>query len=158
MYLRERGYARFVIVSHSQGTVISADLLRYLHVQGRLSEIVGATPLSLVTVGCPLRDLFSERFPLLYRWMGSNQDGFASATPNASDIGAVEWSMRAGRAIMLDDLSGCLPVTQSVSASPPSTPMAKPKSRVRAIERNSAWAQAGIRTTSAMMRCACGRD
>ncbi|HXF16154.1 MAG TPA: hypothetical protein VN496_04070 [Burkholderiales bacterium] len=90
-YLRECGYARFVIVSHSQGTVISADLLRYLHVQGRLPEIVGATPISLVTVGSPLRDLYAERFPLLYGWMGLNQSGFASATPNASDIGAVEW-------------------------------------------------------------------
>ncbi|MFL6580865.1 MAG: hypothetical protein ACJ8G2_08985, partial [Burkholderiales bacterium] len=90
-YLRERGYARLVIVSHSQGTVISADLLRYLHVQGRLVEIVGVTPVSLVTVGSPLRDLYAERFPLLYGWMGSNRSGFASATPNASDIGVVEW-------------------------------------------------------------------
>jgi hypothetical protein len=90
-YLRERGYARLVIVSHSQGTVISADLLRYLHGQGRLQEIVGATPISLVTVGSPLRDLYAERFPLLYGWMGSNWSGFASARPNASDIGAVEW-------------------------------------------------------------------
>ena len=35
------GYARVVIVSHSQGTVISADLLRYLHVQGRLQDVTG---------------------------------------------------------------------------------------------------------------------
>ena len=90
-YLRERQYTRIVIVSHSQGTVISADLLRYLTVQGRLSSFVGAIPLSLVTVGSPLRDLYAERFPLLYRWMGSNADGFASAGPAAADIGVVEW-------------------------------------------------------------------
>ena len=33
-HLRERGYMRIVVVSHSQGTVISADLLRYLSVNG----------------------------------------------------------------------------------------------------------------------------
>ena len=91
VYLRDRGYARIVIVSHSQGTVISADLLRYLHAQRRLPAIIGALPISLVTVGSPLRDLYAERFPLLYRWMGSNASGFATAGPSASDIGAVEW-------------------------------------------------------------------
>ena len=91
VYLRDRGYARIVIVSHSQGTVISADLLRYLHVQRRLPEIIGGVPISLVTVGSPLRDLYAEHFPLLYRWMGSNATRFATAGPDASDIGAVEW-------------------------------------------------------------------
>jgi hypothetical protein len=95
-YLRDRGYRRLVIVSHSQGTVISADLLRYLHVQGRLGGITGGLPVSLMTVGSPLRDLYAERFPLLYRWMGSNAGGFATASPAASDIGAVEW-VNAGR-------------------------------------------------------------
>src|SRR5215510_792676 len=90
-YLRDRGYARIVIVSHSQGTVISADLLRYLHVQRRLPDIVGGIPISLVTVGSPLRDLYAERFPLLYGWMGSTAGGFAAAGPSASDVGAVEW-------------------------------------------------------------------
>jgi len=90
-YLRDRGYVRIVIVSHSQGTVISADLLRYLHVQGRLPELVGGIPITLVTVGSPLRDLYAERFPLLYRWMGSNDTGFATAAPRTSDIGAIEW-------------------------------------------------------------------
>jgi hypothetical protein len=64
-YLRDRGYARVVIVSHSQGTVISADLLRYLHVGRRLRAIAGETPIALVTVGSPLRDLYAARFPLL---------------------------------------------------------------------------------------------
>jgi len=95
-YLRERGYERIVIVSHSQGTVISADLLRYLHVQGRLDGITGGRPVSLVTVGSPLRDLYADRFPLLYRWMGSNASGFETAQPAAADIGAVEW-VNAGR-------------------------------------------------------------
>jgi hypothetical protein len=90
-YLRDGGYERIVIVSHSQGTVISADLLRYLHVQGRLREIVGEASIGLVTVGSPLRNLYAERFPLLYRWMGSTAAGFAAAGPRAADIGAAEW-------------------------------------------------------------------
>ena len=90
-YLRESGYARIVIVSHSQGTVISSDLLRYLHVQQRLHDVVGAIPVALVTVGSPLRDLYAERFPLLYEWMGSSDAGFTAAAPRASDLGATEW-------------------------------------------------------------------
>jgi hypothetical protein len=90
-YLRDRGYARIVIVAHSQGTVISADLLRYLYLQRRLPDVVGAVPVSLVTVGSPLRDLYAEHFPLLYRWMGRNAGAFETAEPRASDIGAVEW-------------------------------------------------------------------
>jgi hypothetical protein len=91
LYLRDRGYARIVVVAHSQGTVISADLLRYLHVQQRLSELIGGVPIALVTVGSPLRDLYAEHFPLLYRWMGSKGEGFATAEPRAADIGVVEW-------------------------------------------------------------------
>jgi pimeloyl-ACP methyl ester carboxylesterase len=90
-FLRDAGYARIVIVAHSQGTVISADLLRYLHAQGRLQDIVGALPVALVTVGSPLRDLYAERFPLLYQWMGSRDAGFANAAPAAADLGVAEW-------------------------------------------------------------------
>ncbi len=80
-----------MIVAHSQGTVISADLLRHLHAQGRLRELVGAMRLSLVTVGSPLRDLYAERFPLLYRWMGAREPVFANAAPAAAALGATEW-------------------------------------------------------------------
>jgi len=90
-YLRERGYARIVIVAHSQGTVISADLLRYLQSQGRLQDVVGALPLALVSVGSPLRDLYAERFPLFYRWVGSREAAFADAAPAAAELGAREW-------------------------------------------------------------------
>ena len=57
----------------------------------RSAPVPGRLPISLVTVGSPLRDLYAERFPLLYRWMGSNAAGFATAGPRASDVGAVEW-------------------------------------------------------------------
>jgi hypothetical protein len=71
--------------------VISADLLRYLHVQRRWPEVLGGTVVALVTVGSPLRALYARRFPLLYRWMGSNGAGFATAEPAAATIGAIEW-------------------------------------------------------------------
>jgi hypothetical protein len=90
-YLRGAGYARLVIVAHSQGTVISADLLRYLHAQNRLQDIAGGARLALVTLGSPLRDLYAERFPLLYRWMGAREAGFESAAPAAADLGLAEW-------------------------------------------------------------------
>jgi len=90
-YVRERGYARIVIVAHSQGTVISADLLRYLQSQGRLQSLVGGLPVALVTVGSPLRDLYAERFPLLYRWVGPRDAAFADASPAAAELGASEW-------------------------------------------------------------------
>jgi hypothetical protein len=90
-HLRDAGYARLVIVAHSQGSVISAELLHYLHAQGRLRDIVGGMRIALVTVGSPLRDLYAERFPLLYRWMGSRERGFTNAGPAATDLGATEW-------------------------------------------------------------------
>jgi hypothetical protein len=90
-HLGEHGYARIVIVAHSQGTVISADLLRHLHAQRRLAAMVGDAPIALVTVGSPLRQVYAERFPLLYRWMGSGAAAFPTASPGAADIGAVEW-------------------------------------------------------------------
>jgi hypothetical protein len=90
-YLRDLGYARTVIVAHSQGTVISADLLRYLQCQDRLQGVMGGRPIALVTVGSPLRDLYAERFPLFYRWVGPREATFADAAPAAAELGASEW-------------------------------------------------------------------
>jgi hypothetical protein len=97
-YVRQRGYARVVIVAHSQGTVISADLLHYLHARGRLSALTGAMPLTLLTVGSPLRDLYAERFPLLYGWMGEPAAHLAEAGPAARQLGVGHWvnAYRAG--------------------------------------------------------------
>jgi hypothetical protein len=60
--------------------------------QGQLlAALFGMGAIALVTLGSPLRDLYAERFPLLYQWMGSNDAGFASAAPSAADLGATEW-------------------------------------------------------------------
>jgi hypothetical protein len=91
-YVREHGYARVVIVAHSQGTVVSADLLRYLRHAGRLRHIAGEASLSLVSVGSPLRDLYATRFPLLYRWMGTPPASFVEAGPAAAALGLAEWA------------------------------------------------------------------
>jgi hypothetical protein len=91
-HVRARGYARVVIVAHSQGSVLSADLLRYLQRTARLRTVAGTAPLALVTVGSPLRDLYARRFPLLYQWMGPPPVSFESAAPGADELGLAQWS------------------------------------------------------------------
>lgn len=72
-------YDQLVVIAHSQGTVISVELLRYLQQNRDLSlERVcnGDIPITLLTVGCPLRQLYGWRFPHLYGWArhSSNDD------------------------------------------------------------------------------------
>jgi len=105
-----QGHDRIVIVAHSQGTVISAELLRYLASAGRggsrIARAAGREPgadarprpwldgrqlpeISLLTLGCPLRQLYAARFPTLYRWVLA-RDG-ARTGPRAKDIGVSRW-------------------------------------------------------------------
>jgi hypothetical protein len=63
-----RGYDAVVIVAHSQGTVITADLLRYLRAQTGRWPFNERVPVYLLTMGCPLRQLYGLRFPHLYGW------------------------------------------------------------------------------------------
>jgi hypothetical protein len=58
-------------VAHSQGTVITADLLRFLKRQTdpALARLVnGDLPIYFFTMGCPLRQLYGLGFPHLYNW------------------------------------------------------------------------------------------
>jgi hypothetical protein len=97
-HLRTRGYDRIVIVSHSQGTVISSELLRFLSSREQAAPRPGDTPqlhgnalppISLLTLGCPLRQLYAARFPGLYAWvLARNGDMFG---PRAADIGVQRW-------------------------------------------------------------------
>jgi hypothetical protein len=64
-HLKERGYERVVIVAHSQGTVITADLLRLLKTSNWQDQL----NIRLFTLGSPLRQLYAERFPDLYGWV-----------------------------------------------------------------------------------------
>ena len=76
-------YDALVIIAHSQGTVITADLLRFLQSEYRDFErpdpnaeydsglnrlLAGEMPVYLFTMGSPLRHLYSRRFPHLYKW------------------------------------------------------------------------------------------
>jgi hypothetical protein len=91
-HLRQQGYTRVVLVAHSQGTVITAELLRYVQQRARLQDGLPRCPegarsstsgqvdmeqlrlwldgieLHLMTVGSPLRQLYALRFPSLYPW------------------------------------------------------------------------------------------
>lgn len=79
-YIASQGYDRVVIVAHSQGTVITVDLLRFLRVfpDPKLAALGFSRrydgiephdfPITLLTMGCPLRQLYGWRFPHLYHW------------------------------------------------------------------------------------------
>lgn len=96
-----QGYDRIVIVSHSQGTVISAEVLRFLSDAGhglpsenhdragKLFEMLGAE-VRLLTLGCPLRQLYAARFPSLYGWVLASHKG--GNGPKAADIGVRLWA------------------------------------------------------------------
>jgi len=96
----QQGYERIVIVAHSQGTVISAELLRYL--QFRAAQAALGRPddvgrwgrqldgrVHLLTAGCPLRQLYAGFFPSLYRWV--LQDDAQRVGPTAAGLGVQRW-------------------------------------------------------------------
>src|SRR5207253_10762039 len=69
-YVGRRSFDRVVIISHSQGSVVSADLLRLLtHGVTPDTSLVSPERFRLVTMGCPLRQLYGANFPYLYAWV-----------------------------------------------------------------------------------------
>lgn len=74
-------FSRIVIVSHSQGTVISADLLRFMALTGVTSPDLTNVDLRLITMGSPLRQLYSVNFPHLYDWV-DRTDGLDGEAPD----------------------------------------------------------------------------
>jgi len=86
----EHGYDALIVFAHSQGTVISADLLRFLKVEARAAggyahydstlAAFDKMPVFLFTMGCPLRQLYGLRFPYLYDY-----------EPKPEDLGVREW-------------------------------------------------------------------
>jgi len=110
-HVRRQGYQRVVIVAHSQGTVITADLLRYLQQRDRLGGLAEVPPdqvdprvlrywlagieLRLLTVGSPLRQLYALRFPALYPWVMAGvrgADDSAWVGPQPHELGLQRWS------------------------------------------------------------------
>ncbi|MDZ4354987.1 MAG: hypothetical protein U1B84_01005 [Variovorax sp.] len=97
-HVAAQGYDRIVIVAHSQGTVISTELLRYLqfraeqNVDTRVTELWAAlnkSRLLLLTAGCPLRQLYAARFPHLYAWVTAEDAN--GGGPSAAKVGVDRW-------------------------------------------------------------------
>ena len=110
-HIAAQGHDRIVIVAHSQGTVITAELLRYLSRRGSTEADMRNAPavdhrdtphprllhcegnqlpsIALLTLGCPLRQLYAARFPTLYRWVLAQRGRVTG--PLASDIGVSRW-------------------------------------------------------------------
>ncbi|WP_377160473.1 hypothetical protein ACFJIX_12620 [Roseateles sp. UC29_93] len=92
-HLKRDGATRVVIVSHSQGTVITADLLRYLTYRamrdpgsraGQLGQWLQDIEVHLFTAGSPLRQLYAARFPDLYHWVRTG--------PLLDQLGVDKWT------------------------------------------------------------------
>jgi hypothetical protein len=84
-------YKAIIILSHSQGAVIAAELFRFLTyvAEPDLERIFDGhgdserLPVYLFTMGCPLRQLYGLRFPDEYSW---------ATEPNPDDLGVELWS------------------------------------------------------------------
>ncbi len=93
-------YDGIVIVAHSLGTVITADVLQHLKEYEKANRDVvcrNERPIYLFTFGSPLKQLLNVRLPHLYDWVAENnseQDGQSEAAlaPDPSQLlGVREW-------------------------------------------------------------------
>jgi len=88
-----RPYQRLIIVAHSLGTLVSADLLRFLTISTvkhpdpvlradglHADANAPAIPIYLLTMGSPLRPLLNRFFPHLYKWVTPMPDNSSRAT------------------------------------------------------------------------------
>ena len=105
-HVLSQGYDRVVIAAHSQGTVITADLLRYLQRREQLQpadaandrlvllgQVLAAKNIRLLTAGSPLRQLYALRFPCQYGWvLGAHGLQGVNAGPDPrGDLGVAHW-------------------------------------------------------------------
>jgi hypothetical protein len=65
-YVERRRYDRVVFVAHSQGTILTTTLLA--------EDVPLRGEVSLMTFGCPLRQLYLKRFPSQYGWVERLRD------------------------------------------------------------------------------------
>jgi hypothetical protein len=79
-------YDSVVIIAHSQGTVIVADLLRFLKLETHaLSSALAMKNVAFFTMGNPLRQLYARAVPGLYSWV------WPQRRPTLDDVGVAEW-------------------------------------------------------------------
>jgi hypothetical protein len=134
-------FQRVIVVAHSQGTVITADLLAYLkhrpalleedrkrdasdrpsaedsspdplaELGAALTNAEAKVEIDLLTVGCPLRQLYAQRFPAQYGW---------ACTPEPVQLGVGRWFNAWGAADYVGrwlwSSGGPLPLDVSTSA------------------------------------------
>jgi hypothetical protein len=94
-----RPYQRLVIVAHSLGTLVAADLLRFLTIStvkhpdpplrsdGLRSDLhAPAVPVYLLTMGSPLRPLLNRFFPHLYEWVTPKPDNSSAMVELAAAL------------------------------------------------------------------------
>lgn len=81
-HLTDQGYHQIIVVAHSQGAVITVDLFRYLHSHGS-ALLSPLREIHLLTVGCPLRQLYAARFSALYGW---------AVNPQLKHTGLASWT------------------------------------------------------------------
>lgn len=89
-HLKHEGYQRIVLVAHSQGTVIAADVLRHLAHTQTLGDAMSKRELHVVTFGSPLRQVYGRRFPLTYGWTYDDERNWNLTTANNIDH-VTEW-------------------------------------------------------------------
>jgi hypothetical protein len=89
-----RGYDSVVIVAHSLGALISADLLRFLKIEGDPAlDVFGLDGkdgkddkqricINFLTMGNPTRQLLNRFFPYLYDWVRDEPDNGLSPLPD----------------------------------------------------------------------------
>jgi pimeloyl-ACP methyl ester carboxylesterase len=84
------GYDSVVIVAHSLGSLITADLLLFLRDQGDPelaafglagNQEQGSISVQLLTMGSPIRQLLNRFFPYLYDWARSEPDNSLHPLP-----------------------------------------------------------------------------
>lgn len=110
-----RGYDAIVIMAHSQGTVITADLLRFLRIEWNkpgeawepqlaciLDDAASSRiPIYFFTMGSPLRQLYNLCFPHHYAWLDEDLPQYAAlakgapipakTSPSPEEVGAKRW-------------------------------------------------------------------
>ena len=115
-------YRAIVIVAHSQGTPITADLLRFLRREtpAELTDLMTAHPserhtrLYLVTMGSPLAQVYGRAFPHLYHWMNGEPSAWSEPP---EDEATVELSPPAAPEDTTDDATGDAKPTPPVDTS-----------------------------------------
>lgn len=100
-----KGYDELIIFAHSQGTVITADLMRFLTAERKATggntfadydpALAGLDKMEirLFTMGCPLQQLYGLRFPYLYGYAPSKSDTESNTEqlPRPGDLGMDLW-------------------------------------------------------------------